>query len=604
MTPDAVIFRYLQILSAARLDTVALCDVVCADADLLGRWLQLLQIPAERQTLQGAIDQLSDHELRAIANVQAWSVIPLNGNARLSLDLWVGVLRSAILAEEIAQELAPSLDTKGTRERVLLALSGVNLSHDRVLSDLNEFRGVSASLLEDAALELRIFAVVDGIETERDETLAAQLLAMSASDYQRLVDQVDQRVDEHIAQLGLVQDPDVDWPARIWLLQQFGVIASGLQTTERLDELGRVHQRISRNIFVDPPRLLVEETAGLLTPLDESIGINLPINSDRSQIARIVRETQTERLTERADLPVVDRQLLRWAGSGEVLVIARQASARKLLLLVNTDVDVEIDFAAELYATTLAAQVDRLLDLGADDVVSALDLYKQTEALRLRELVHEANNPLSIVRNYLHILELRLQDDEDLVEHLQLVASELQRASQIISRARDIPDNLDDRDDPVDAKFNPSSWLDDIAALHRGMATQLEVDLRAKIDPTERTVQGDRQAYTQLVVNLLKNAIEASGKGDRVELVLAAGAYRNRQLGAEIQIVDRAGGIPEQVVARIGTEQDSTKEGAGRGVGLKVAYDIAEKCGLQLDLTTNDRGTTFTLFMPWSGTEV
>ena len=46
MTPDAVIYRYLKCISAARLDRGTLCRIVCADADLAQRWFTVLEIPA------------------------------------------------------------------------------------------------------------------------------------------------------------------------------------------------------------------------------------------------------------------------------------------------------------------------------------------------------------------------------------------------------------------------------------------------------------------------------------------------------------------------------------------------------------------------------
>ena len=79
----------------------------------------------------------------------------------------------------------PNLDEESTsiRMRALLALSGVHLENDAKLSDLIAFRGARPDLLEDAALELRVFAVVDNLELGRDEAVASQVLGLSSDHY-------------------------------------------------------------------------------------------------------------------------------------------------------------------------------------------------------------------------------------------------------------------------------------------------------------------------------------------------------------------------------------------------------------------------------------
>ena len=58
---------------------------------------------------------------------------------------------------------------------------------------------------------------------------------------------------------------------------------------------------------------------------------------------------------------------------------------------------------------------------------------------RLREIVHEANNPLSIIHNYLHILELRLKDYPETHEQLRLIAAEIRRTAAIFKRVVEFP---------------------------------------------------------------------------------------------------------------------------------------------------------------------
>lgn len=599
MTPDAVLFRYLEILSATDVDTRALVDLVAADADLMARWLKILDLPASRLTLTRAIDELDAHELRTLADMQVWSVLPVNGSARLSLDLWQGVLRSAVLAAQLVSHITSTDADPDVQTRALLGLSGVNLSNDPLLSEINEFRGTHPRLLEDADLELRVFAVVDAVEVGRDESLAAQLLHLDAAEYSRIAEDAERLTREQIDQIALHDEPELDWSRRIWLLQQVNLISTGLQGVGKLDELVQVHERICANVFPSPPLILLERQPRELSILGQAER-RLSLDSETSQIAANVRRGVSQRLRERPDMAVIDRQLIRLAGGEEVYAAVAPSSERpNLVLLANTDADVDIEVAADLYVRLLGEHVARLSANRASPAEDRLAAYRDAESQRLREIVHEANNPLSIVRNYLHILELRLQNDTEASSQLQLVATELQRAGEIFARARHIPDEVEvPAADTVDA-FKISPWLRDVFALQQGLANNLNVQLVAEIADSEREVNFEKLALTQILTNLLKNALEASPPDANVTLRFSANAYRNRKAGGEISVIDEAGGLPANVLSSLTDAKTSDKEGEGRGVGLKIAYELADAQGLQLDLSTGATGTTFTLFLPW-----
>ena len=168
MTPDAVIHRYLQLIAQPSIDFDALCALVGTDADLLARWLKLLECAADLDELRARMSTLHKQDFEALARAQAWFVLPIVGSARLSLDQWQAVLRAACLAEALYDDGAQQDEAARVRVRALLALSGVNLETDARLQDLIEYRGINPVLLEDATRELKAFAVADGVETGRE----------------------------------------------------------------------------------------------------------------------------------------------------------------------------------------------------------------------------------------------------------------------------------------------------------------------------------------------------------------------------------------------------------------------------------------------------
>ena len=105
MTPETVIFRYLEAANRQPLSVESFVRVLSSDADLLGRWLTLTALPADPARLNQTVAALSPDELRNLAQAQAWAVLPIAGSARLGLDQWQAVLRSAIFGELLAEEL-------------------------------------------------------------------------------------------------------------------------------------------------------------------------------------------------------------------------------------------------------------------------------------------------------------------------------------------------------------------------------------------------------------------------------------------------------------------------------------------------------------------
>lgn len=617
MTPDAVIFRYLQLLLAQRVEVELLCQLICADADLLQRWLKMFDLSTDETALLDALQALDDEDLRNLANVQAWSLAPTAGSARLSLDLWKSVLRSAFLAESIYTHLQTetSVDHVDVRLRALLGLSGVQLHHDQMLMDLHEYRGINPGLLEDAHLELRVFAVVDALETGHGDQLAPQLLNLDEAEMQSLLQEADHKTEQLINRLAIDEDESADWSHNIWLLQQTSLAGQAMMDCASLTELQQRHLSVSRVLFSITPLLLIRDHARQGYQLLNKPDLLIPVTSNTSVIAAVGRSGQHRTVADEASLAVIDRQLLRVLGTEEALVVARG----DVVMVVNTDEDLNFQLAAELYVDEVARQVARQQasepDSTADDAATEdapltdpVAHFRAAEEQRLREIVHEANNPLSIVRNYLHILDLSLGHNEDAKEQLQLIARELKRASEIISQARNVPAEVEsaavdddvEGDDLEPVELELGEWLRDLATLQSGLADRYSVFLRVVAPPEPVTVLVQESKLNQVLSNLTKNALEASDVGNRIELILLPQVYRMGRMGIELCVSDEAGGLPQTTLANLGQEQQSIKGGEHQGLGLKIVVDLCREMGAELDVATSPEGSTFRVFLPAS----
>ncbi len=107
-----------------------------------------------------------------------------------------------------------------------------------------------------------------------------------------------------------------------------------------------------------------------------------------------------------------------------------------------------------------------------------------------------------------------------------------------------------------------------------------------------RTALVDKVQIQQILVNLIRNAVEAMSKSDKRDLTIAT-----RQSGDEIEIAisDTGTGLPEEIVSRLFHPFVTTKE-RGMGMGLSICRTIAEAHGGKLSLDSNTKkGATFVL---------
>ena len=97
----------------------------------------------------------------------------------------------------------------------------------------------------------------------------------------------------------------------------------------------------------------------------------------------------------------------------------------------------------------------------------------------------------------------------------------------------------------------------------------------------------DEKELRQLVLNLVRNGLEATPAGGTVTIM----SYREEG-SIVLAVQDTGRGIPDSVVGRIGTPFVTTKEN-GTGLGLSVCYRVAQRHNAKIDFTTGRSGTTF-----------
>ena len=207
-------------------------------------------------------------------------------------------------------------------------------------------------------------------------------------------------------------------------------------------------------------------------------------------------------------------------------------------------------------------------------------------------LAHELNQPLTAVANYVSTGRDMLDDEgpgtrEIVREALDEAAKEAVRAGQIVRRLRDFvaKGEVDKRILPLGNLINDATTLGLVGA--REMGVEWWID----IDPQIDNVLADRVQIQQVMVNLMRNAIEAMEKSATRHLLVRARPIGPDQV--EISVKDTGSGIAPEILQNLFQPFNSTKAG-GMGLGLSICRTIIEAHGGQLTVeSAEEDGTVF-----------
>lgn len=197
---------------------------------------------------------------------------------------------------------------------------------------------------------------------------------------------------------------------------------------------------------------------------------------------------------------------------------------------------------------------------------------------------HEVRNPMTTVRGFLQFM-INKAEFQGYKEYLQLMIDELDRANSIITEFLSLAKNhaMDFK------KTDLNKLIVDIAPLLQADAIRnncrIEFSLRDVPD-----VLLDERGIRQLVLNMVRNAIEAMPQGGTITIGTVHCGPR-----VMLSIKDQGVGIPPEILGMLGTPFVTTKE-TGTGLGLPVCYRIVQRHEAAISVASEPgQGTVFTV---------
>ncbi|WP_042223675.1 ATP-binding protein [Oceanobacillus manasiensis] len=199
-------------------------------------------------------------------------------------------------------------------------------------------------------------------------------------------------------------------------------------------------------------------------------------------------------------------------------------------------------------------------------------------------IAHEIRNPLTSLKGFLQLLQAGVNGKE---EYYQIMTEEIEKIETITSELLFISKPLTDnrKIESID------DMIHDVTVLLGPQAKIKNIDIKI-ISSGQARINCDRSQIKQVLINLLKNAIEAMDTPGLITFLV-----EDNEKFVKVSIVDEGPGIPEEIIHKLGEPFFTTKQ-TGTGLGIMITRQILASHQAKLEISQNENGgsTFFIVF--------
>jgi signal transduction histidine kinase len=240
--------------------------------------------------------------------------------------------------------------------------------------------------------------------------------------------------------------------------------------------------------------------------------------------------------------------------------------------------------------------------------IAALEQLRHADRLKTvgklaSGIAHELGTPLNVISGRAAMIMSGDLTESDVTKNAEIVKSQSDRIAVII---RDFLDFARQRR-PQKTIADINEVVEKTVEFLHTLAESHECDVRLHMPAEKLTALVDSGQISQVLTNLIVNAIQASLAGSVVDVTLGdVRAQSPLDQGAEsrdyirVDVADRGKGIPREDISRVFDPFFTTKDpGKGTGLGLSIAYGITREHGGWIDLeSTPGHGSRFSIYLP------
>jgi two-component system nitrogen regulation sensor histidine kinase GlnL len=271
----------------------------------------------------------------------------------------------------------------------------------------------------------------------------------------------------------------------------------------------------------------------------------------------------------------------------------------QLTLLGGHDIHVDLtvnpvlDKNGEMSLLVELQAIDRLLKISREEGMA--HAQATTKAV-IRSLAHEIKNPLAGVRGAAQLLARELPNEE-LKEYTEVIIREADRLRDLVDRL------LGSRQQLSLHELNIHEVLEYLRMLLQA-ETKNRITIVRDYDPSLPSFPMDRAQLIQALLNIMRNALQASAQIEDCVLTLRTRSQRQFTIGTKrhrlvcrIDISDNGPGIPEELMHAIFIPM-VTGRAEGTGLGLAISQSIINGHGGLLECDSSPGNTRFTIYLP------
>ncbi len=217
-------------------------------------------------------------------------------------------------------------------------------------------------------------------------------------------------------------------------------------------------------------------------------------------------------------------------------------------------------------------------------------------------LMHELKNPLAGIKGASQLIANDLNQSSSLLELTDLISIECDRVEDLLNRMEQISSN-NIRSDLE--SLNIHEILNHCKRVAKNSFGK-EIKFIDEFDPSLPRLFANKSLLIQIIINLLKNATEASSNKGNIKIKTSFNSNKISsfhkmdipiQLPLQIEIIDFGIGIPNTILSNIFDPFVSTKK-EGKGLGLSIVASGLEEMDAVIDVTSHPGFTNFCINFP------
>jgi PAS domain S-box-containing protein len=265
-------------------------------------------------------------------------------------------------------------------------------------------------------------------------------------------------------------------------------------------------------------------------------------------------------------------------------------------------------FMVDIKGETIPLAITSSFVYGPSDVINGIilivedirEVAKLEEQLRRTErlsamgkiaayMAHEIKNPLASISTGIEFISEKLPKDENIKIYMDMILKEIYRLDRLIKNLLSFASRRPVRKIPV----NIVNLLKESIVFITPEIVGKEIKILQNFEDEELVVHLDPDQFKEVILNLLRNSIEAIEKEGEIEIGVKR--FGNNAL---LWCKDNGKGIKEEYIHSIFEPFFSTKKG-GSGLGLAIVHKIVEEHGGKIEVESEyGKGTIFRIYLP------